>query len=140
MSAAQVEFQEALRLRPSWSHAAAWLGTAELESLPADLPAALRHLEAAVAADPHYPYARYQLGRAYGRAGRWKEAAASLQAAVEIKPDYREAQYALGQALEHLGRRDAALAALQRFHELDLARRTRRSRDVRRRAGAVDEG
>jgi tetratricopeptide (TPR) repeat protein len=140
MPAARAEFAEALRLRPGWSHAAAWLGTTELESLPPDLPAGIRHLEAAVAADSRYAYARYELGRAYGRAGRWKEAAASLQAAVELKPEYREAQYALGQSLQHLGHREAARAALQRFHALDAARRERRSRNVRRRAGAVDEG
>lgn len=140
MPAAREEFAAALRLRPGWSRAAAWLGTTELESLPPDLPAAIRHLEAAVASDARYPYARYELGRAYGRAGRWKEAAASLQAAVDLKPEYREAEYALGQALLHLGQREAARAALQRFHQLDAARRERRSHNVRRRAGAADEG
>jgi tetratricopeptide (TPR) repeat protein len=138
MEAAGAEFREALRLRPGWSHAAAWLGTTELEALHADVPAATRHLEAAVAADPRYAYARYQLGRAYGRAGRWKEAAASLEAAVTLNPGYREAHYALGQALEHLGRRDAARVALERFYRLDVVRRERRSRDVRRHAGALD--
>ncbi len=140
IDAARAEFQEALRLRPGWSHAAAWLGTTELESLHADAPAATRHLEAAVAAEPRYAYARYQLGRAYSRAGRWKEAAAALEAAVALNPGYREAHYALGQALEHLGRREAARAALHRFYQLDVARRQRRSRDVRRHAGAIDQG
>jgi tetratricopeptide (TPR) repeat protein len=140
MPAARAEFQEALRLRPDWPHAAAWLGTTELESLPTDLPGAIRHLEGAAAADPQYAFARYELGRAFGRAERWKDAVTSLQAAVTLKPDYREAQYALGQSLEHLGRRDAARSALQRFHALDVARRQRRSRDVRRHAGALDEG
>jgi tetratricopeptide (TPR) repeat protein len=140
IDAAREEFQEALRLRPGWSHAAAWLGTTELEALRADVPAATRHLEAAVATDPRYAYARYELGRAYSRAGRWKEAAASLEAAVALNPGYREAHYAFGQALEHLGRRAEARAALQRFYRLDVARRERRSRDVRRHAGAVDQG
>jgi Flp pilus assembly protein TadD len=140
MSGARAEFQEALKLRPGWPHASAWLGTVELESLPPDLPAATRHLEGAAAADPRYAFARYELGRAYGRAERWKDAVTSLQAAVELKPDYREAQYALGQSLEHLGRLNEARAALQRFHALDAARRERRARDVRRHAGAVDAG
>jgi tetratricopeptide (TPR) repeat protein len=136
IDAARAEFQEALRLRTGWSHAAAWLGTTELEALPADVPSAIGHLEAAVAKDPRYAFARYQLGRAYGRAGRWKDAAASLQAAVELKPGYREAHYALGQALLRLSQPEAARQALARFQALDVARRERRSRNVRRRAGA----
>jgi tetratricopeptide (TPR) repeat protein len=136
VGAARGEFQEALRLRPGWSHAAAWLGTTELEALPADVPAAIGHLEAAVGGDEQYAFARYQLGRAYGRAGRWKEAAASLRAAVALKSSYREAHYALGQALLHLGQPEAARQALARFRALDVARREQRSRNVRRRAGA----
>ena len=139
ISAARAEFQTALRLRPGWSHAAAWLGTTELEALPADVPAATRHLETAVAAEPRYAFAHYELGRAYGRAGRWPAAAAALQAAVALNPGYREAHYALGQALEHEVRREAARAALLRFYQLDVAHRERRSRDDRRRAGAVDQ-
>jgi protein O-GlcNAc transferase len=134
--AARSAFQEALRLRPGWSRAEAWLGTVELEAMPADVPAAIRHLEAAVAADARYAYARYQLGRVYGRAERWKEAVASLQEAVALKPGYREAYYALGQALLRLNRRQEARRALARFRELDIARRERRARNVRRRAGA----
>lgn len=140
--AARAEFREALRLGPGWSHALAWLGTTELEALPADVAAATRHLEAAVAADPRYAYARYQLGRAYSRAGRWQEAAVAFEAAVTLKPAYREAHYALGQALLRLGRREAARDALARFRALDIARREQRSRNVRRRAmaAASDQG
>lgn len=138
VEAARAEFREALRLRPGWSHAAAWLGTTEMEAPPGDIPAAIRHLEAAVAADEGYAFARYQLGRAYGRAGRWKEAVTSLQAAVELKPEYREAHYALGQALLRLRQPEAARQALARFQELDTARRETRSRNVRRRAGAEE--
>jgi tetratricopeptide (TPR) repeat protein len=138
IEAARTEFREALRLRPGWPHALAWLGTTELEATPADVPAALRHLEAAVAADGRYAYARYQLGRAYGRAGRWKEAVASLADAILLKPTYREAHYAYGQALRHLGQEAAARQALARFRVLDEARRQQRSRNVRRRAGAEE--
>src|SRR5439155_666660 len=109
------------------------------EAAPAATPAAIRHLEAAVAADGRYVYARYELGRAYSRSGRWKEAAASLEAAVALKPAYREAHYALGQALLHLGRREDARRALQQFRTLDVARREQRSRNDRRRAGAGPE-
>ncbi len=138
IEAARAEFEQALRLRPGWSHAAAWLGSTELESLRSDVPSATRHLEAAAAADPRYAFARYELGRAYSRAGRWKEAAAALEAAVALNPGYREAYYALGQALEHQGQREAARSALQRFYQLDSAHRERRSRDVRRHAGALE--
>jgi tetratricopeptide (TPR) repeat protein len=138
LDAARAEFQTALRLRPGWSHAAAWLGATELEALPSDVPGAIRHLEAAVAGDEQYAFARYELGRAYGRMGRWKEAAAALQAAVALNPGYREAQYALGQALQRLGQREAARQALARFRALDVARREQRSRNVRRRAGAIE--
>lgn len=137
IAAARAEFAEALRLRAGWSHAAAWLGTTELESLPADLPSATRHLEAAVKADPQYAFAHYQLGRAYGRAGRWEEASRALQTCISLNPAYREAYYALGQALAHAGRREAARASLERFSQMDAARRARRSRDVRRHVGAV---
>jgi tetratricopeptide (TPR) repeat protein len=140
MEAARAEFREALRLRPGWSRASAWLGTTELEALSADVPAAIRHLEAAAAADGHYAFARYELGRAYGRAGRWTDAAASLRQAVALNPGYREAHYALGQALQHLGQEEAARRELVRFHALDVARREQRTRNVRRRAGALDPG
>jgi tetratricopeptide (TPR) repeat protein len=140
MDAARAEFREALRLRPGWSRAAAWLGTTELEALSSDVPAAIRHLEAAVAADGRYAFARYELGRAYGRAGRWQDAAAALQRAVALNPGYREAHYALGQALQHLGQTEAARSELARFRALDVARRAQRSRNVRRRAGAFDPG
>ncbi len=107
VEAARAQFREALRLRAGWSHAAAWLGATELEATPADVPAAIRHLEAA-AADGHYAFARYQLGRAYG------------------------------QALRHAGRETDARRALKRFRELDIARREQRARNVRRRAGAEE--
>jgi eukaryotic-like serine/threonine-protein kinase len=137
---ARAEFREALRLRPGWSHAAAWVGTTEMEASPGDVAAAIRHLEEAVAVDKGYAFARYQLGRAYGRARRWKEAAVSFRAAVELKPGYREAHYALGQALLRSGQPEAARQALARFRELDTARRETRSRNVRRRAGAAEAG
>lgn len=55
------------------------------------LDAAQDFLEAAVEADPAFPYPRYVLGRLYAHAGDAEKAEASLRAALDAEPGFADA-------------------------------------------------
>jgi len=68
---------------------------------------------------PHKSRPYVNLGTAYGKAGRMKEAIAALSQAINIKPDDAEPYVNLGAALASIGRRDEAIRALSRAVKLE---------------------
>ncbi|HQR77319.1 MAG TPA: sulfotransferase [Burkholderiaceae bacterium] len=68
-----------------------------------DAPSALAILEPLAAAHPSWVSTHYELGLAYGVAGRSQDAVAALRRAVSIRPDMGDAWRALGDHLTALG-------------------------------------
>ncbi|MFO1392799.1 MAG: sulfotransferase [Steroidobacteraceae bacterium] len=68
-----------------------------------DAPSALAILEPLAVAHPDWVSTHYELGLAYGVAGRSSEAAAELRRAVELKPEMGDAWRALADHLAALG-------------------------------------
>ncbi len=77
-----------------------------------DLDRAASMLEAAIAADPKYAEAYFQLGVLEQARLRWKESAAALERSIALRPNSPEAHYRLSRAYTHLGRRDEAQAEI----------------------------
>jgi tetratricopeptide (TPR) repeat protein len=71
-----------------------------------------------MAADPHFPQARYQLGITLEKKGRVTEAVAELEEAARLDPAYPEPQYALSRLYRRTGDKEKADLALQRFQAL----------------------
>jgi tetratricopeptide (TPR) repeat protein len=63
--------------------------------------AALRRFEAAIRADPKYPFGYYYAAGLYNEAGKWNRAEKYLHKTIELRPDYANAYYTLGFVLEN---------------------------------------
>ena len=77
-----------------------------------NLPEAQKLLSSALAANPRYAPAWFQLGVLHGIQLDWPQSAADLEHAVTLEPTLPEAHYRLSRAYAHLGRPDAAQAQL----------------------------
>jgi len=90
------------------------LGTLLLED-PAQLPAAIAHLETAVQVRPASSESHYNLGIALARVPeRAQEGIAHLQEALRLKPDFAEAHNDLGAVVARIpGRRSEGIAHLE---------------------------
>jgi tetratricopeptide (TPR) repeat protein len=62
---------------------------------------ALRRFEAAIRADPNYPFGYYYAAGLYNEAGEWDRAEKYLHKTIELRPDYANAYYTLGFVLEN---------------------------------------
>jgi protein O-mannosyl-transferase len=76
-------------------------------------------LQAAVAANPHYPNARSALGFALMNAGHMPEAIESIQAALDMNPEHVGALNNMGIALIRMGKFPEAIEYLERAVRLD---------------------
>ena len=100
------EFETALRLEPDMTEARANLGIA-LVKTQGGLSAGIAQLQEALqgdAGDPGGFEARFNLGNALARLGRWQEAADQYQAALRLHPESSETRINLGSAMVELGR------------------------------------
>ncbi len=88
------------------------VGLAELHGHRGSSDDPLKRFEAAVAADPEDPYARYYLGVARAAGGDLDAAADELSTALRLKPDFTEAAADLGVVLVRLGRNAEAIPVL----------------------------
>jgi tetratricopeptide (TPR) repeat protein len=85
----------------------------------------------AIAANPHFADAQYQMGLLKQEDGDWHGSIPNLESAVKLKPDLAEAHYRLALAYWRAGRKDEAQSqmALQKQysyqHRQDLDRRLR---------------
>ena len=105
------EFEAALRLEPGMTEARANLGLA-LVRTPGGLTEGIAQLQAALqgnADDPSGFEARYNLGNALARLGRFPEAEAQYRAALRLNPESSETRVNLGSILVQLGRRPEAV-------------------------------
>jgi protein O-GlcNAc transferase len=72
----------------------------------------------AIALNPLYAEAHYNLGITLKELGQFNEAMGYYRRALEIKPDYAEAHYKLGNALNDLGQFNEAVASYRRALEI----------------------
>ena len=70
--------------------------------------------ELAIACDPHYAAAHFNLGNLNYRACEYECAVRDYQAAIDIKPDFADAFVGMGNALDSLGRTAEAVACYER--------------------------
>ena len=100
------EFEATLKIDPGMAEAHANLGIA-LVKTPGGLSAGVAQLQAALRGDADNPEAfeaRFNLGNALARLGRWPAAAEQYQAALNLNPESSETRVNLGGALAELGR------------------------------------
>ena len=87
-----------------------------------NMPSAVRALETAIAIDPDYADAYFNLGQAYRNLGRLEDAAAAYRRTAELDADLAaSAELNLGLVLGKLGRPDEAAGAYRRCLEVDPA-------------------
>jgi tetratricopeptide (TPR) repeat protein len=100
---------EILKVAPGHPVATVILGASRRAM--SDAPGALAILEPLARAHPDWVTTHYELGLAYGVAGRSRDAVGALRRAVAIRPDMGDAWRALGDHLGALGETAAADAA-----------------------------
>lgn len=74
--------------------------------------------QAAVAANPANPLARFSLGKALYDAGRFEDAAAHFGVALELKPDWMVVAILMGKIHQRLGLVPQAIDFLKRARDL----------------------
>ena len=114
---AKIALDKVLATFPDHAEALTYRGVVEEAST--HLEEAIRLYERAVKADPKFPVARFNLGRAYGLQHRWKEAMRELQVAVRQSPDNRQYVYSLGIACQETGNTAQAIEAFSDVVEID---------------------
>ncbi len=92
------------------TYAAVAILHAPKEQQELDRAAAL--LEKAIAADPQYAEAYFQMGVLDQARLQWKESAVALERSIALRPSSPEAHYRLSRAYTHLGRREDAQAEI----------------------------
>jgi tetratricopeptide (TPR) repeat protein len=127
---AELQFQDALRLKPN--HAAALLGLGNLYLRKGEEDQAIPLLQKAAqfAAKAFEP--RFLLGSAYNRLGRYQEAVIELESALRLGGNESEVYYHLARAYGGLDRQEDRRKALARFAE--LTRESKRDLEDRRKA------
>jgi tetratricopeptide (TPR) repeat protein len=114
---AELQFQEALRLKPNY--ASAMMGLANLYLKKGDEAKAISLLQKAVRIAPNAYELRFLLGSAYNRLGRYRQALVELQSALSRGGgNSSEVYYHLARAYGGLGRQEDRRKALARFAEL----------------------
>jgi tetratricopeptide (TPR) repeat protein len=77
------------------------------------IASAIDLLERQLASEPDEPRLHRRLGRAYGLAGRWEDAALSMRVAAELESDGGELWLAVAAALGEAGDQEGCLEALE---------------------------
>ena len=127
---AMAQYEEALRLRPSYAQAHCNEGMVlELTGHPAE---AIEKYETALRWSPALPEAHHNLGRLLAAQGHLDSAIAHFEAALQSNPDLVDAHLNLGSALMLVGRRTDAIAHFTKAVELRPG-----DRDVQRKLDAA---
>jgi predicted Zn-dependent protease len=82
-----------------------------------NIPGAREHFEKALALNPAYALAHYQLGRLLARDGKYADARDELERAATLQPDMGEAYYQLGNTYMRVGEKDKAAEAFAKFRK-----------------------
>src|SRR5262249_30788897 len=113
---AEPAFREALRLKPDYPEAHAFLGSALAKQ--GKLKEAEEAYREAIRLNPDDAKMYYNLGHLLYAQGRQKPAEEAYREAIRLNPDYAQPHCNLGQILLDQGRLGESLAAYQRGHEL----------------------
>jgi len=105
---AQEQVEAVLRLDAMNAGALGGLGFIQLQQ--GELDAAVASFRKAIAAKPHFPEAKQNLGNALMRLRDWPGARQAFEDALKDEPDAIPAVYGLGTVLRHLGETDLAAA------------------------------
>ncbi len=103
--------EEAIRLRPRYVEAAAFL--AELDVAAGNLEGAIATTQALIQLEPQNPSRFYQLGILYISNNDMENAAVVLQRAVALSPDFANARYFLALTMAEMGNSEEALTQLR---------------------------
>ncbi|HCQ04158.1 MAG TPA: hypothetical protein DIT99_27275, partial [Candidatus Latescibacteria bacterium] len=101
-----------------WIGFAAVLSMAALFMTPTVQAQSVAESKASVDAMPDDPPRHYNLGRAFFKAGQFKESIASFKKAIELKEDYKEAYSSLGSALFKARQFKESIASFKKAIEL----------------------
>ena len=101
-----------------WIGFAAVLSMAALFMTPTVQAQSVAESKASVDAMPDDPPRHYNLGRAFFKAGQFKESIASFKKAIELKEDYKEAYSSLGSALFKARQFKESIASFEKAIEL----------------------
>lgn len=83
-----------------------------------DIQQRIAQFENMAQADPSNEMAHFSLGRAYGEAGRWRDAAAAFLRCTEVMPDMSKAFQMAGEAFVKAGLVDDAALTLTKGYEV----------------------
>lgn len=106
-------FNEAIRIEPGWFVPYYMYGKAESHVGTAKLPEAIMALRKAIALNPRFAHAHFELGSALEQAGRLQEASQELTRSLQLDPELARAHYRLAQVYLKLSNH---AAAMQQFH------------------------
>jgi protein O-mannosyl-transferase len=104
------EFEEAVRLGPSYDAANANLGTYYVNRKPPQLDKGLECLKNAVRVNPHGAFHHANLGYVYMKRGEFDKAAAAFSDAIAIERESDQYRMQLAEALQRQGKTPAAVA------------------------------
>jgi len=93
-----------------------WKG--DRQESAADLAQVETLLKKAIALQPRFHEAYFQLGALYERQERYREAIQQYRRTVELQPDFERAYYRLGQVYRRVGETDPAREALATYERL----------------------
>jgi len=115
------QYLTAISIKPqdAKSHHNAGLILAKIDDGGGRMAEAASHLELAAGLDPGLPKVHSNLGVAYSRLGRSREAEAAFRAALDRDPVNHDALYNLGTVLLLTGRIAEAVGPLERARDLD---------------------
>ncbi len=113
------QYQEALKIQPSYAAAHNNLGLALQQEGKVD--EAIAHFQQAAQLRSDFVEPCINLGNALLQEGRVDEAIARYEQAVQLKPDYATGHNNLGDALLQKGKVDAAVAQYEKALEIDPA-------------------
>jgi predicted Zn-dependent protease len=80
---------------------------------------AINVFRSAIAKNPAYPLAWYELAFAFRLKGRMPDAVDAYQHYIDLRPTDPDPYYGLGRALQKLGKKDAALKAYQTYVSME---------------------
>lgn len=91
-------------------------------------------LQGALALDPSYAQARFELGNLFSDEGRYAEAVLQYKQAIKSRPDFADAHYRLGQAYVRLGQKEKSqseLAVYERLHKQQATEADERWKEIK---------
>jgi protein O-GlcNAc transferase len=127
MDSAAAQFRAELSRYPNDSVSNGMLG--EILRKRNDAAEAIPYLRKALASNPKYKEALFELGKSETMVDQTAEAIEPLREAIALDPNYYEAHYALGSAYRKLGRTAEATRELRTAEEIQ----------ARQRAGLIDK-